>query len=53
LVDDAKKMQIECRISSLLEYFAEMQVFFCKDTTFFRKMQILGGICLAGPLENA
>ena len=24
-------MQIECRISSLLEYFAEMQLIFCKD----------------------
>ena len=24
-------MQIECRISSLLEYFAEMQLTFCKD----------------------
>ncbi len=26
-------MQIECRISSLLEYFAEMQLIFCKDNT--------------------
>ena len=24
-------MQIECRISSLLEYFAEMQLIFCSD----------------------
>ena len=24
-------MQIECRISSLLEYFTEMQLIFCKD----------------------
>ena len=31
----AKEMQIECIISSLLEYFAEMPLFFCKDNTFF------------------
>ena len=24
-------MQIECRISSLLVYFTEMQLIFCKD----------------------
>ena len=24
-------MQIECRISSLLEYYAEMQLILCKD----------------------
>ena len=28
----AKIMQIECRISSLLEYYAEMQLIFCKDS---------------------
>ena len=27
----AKIVQIECRISSLLEYYAEMQPIFCKD----------------------
>ncbi len=27
----AKIMQIECRISSLLEYYAEMQLILCKD----------------------
>ena len=29
-------MQIECRISSLLEYYAEMQLFFCKVTKLSR-----------------
>jgi len=41
LVDDAKKMQIECRISSLLEYFAEMQLFFCKENANERNESLL------------
>ena len=36
-------MQIECRISSLLEYYAEMQLILCKITLFFRKMQEIYG----------
>ena len=32
LFSSAKIVQIECRISSLLEYYAEMQPIFCKDT---------------------
>ena len=40
----AKKMQIECRISSLLEYFAEMQLFFCKENANERKESLLS-IC--------
>ena len=39
-------MQIECRISSLLEYYAEMQLILCKDIFFFRKMQGFIGKCL-------
>ena len=31
---DAKIVQIECRISSLLEYYAEMQPIFCKVIDF-------------------
>jgi len=42
-----KKMQIECRISSLLEYFAEMQLFFCKDNTFFGCLFKNGGNLLS------
>ncbi len=30
----AKKVQTECRILSLLEYYAEVQPFLCKDTLF-------------------
>ena len=32
----AKIVQTECRISSLLEYFAEVQPIFCKDTKIYR-----------------
>ena len=31
---NAKIVQIESRISSLLEYYAEMQPILCKDTSF-------------------
>ena len=31
-VYDAKKVQTECRTSSLLEYYAEMQPFLCKES---------------------
>ena len=37
-------MQIECRISSLLEYFAEMQLFFYKENANERKESLLS-IC--------
>ena len=32
IFSSAKIMQIECRISNLLEYSAEMQLIFCKDS---------------------
>jgi len=41
LVDAAKKMQIECRILSLLKYFAEMQLFFFKENANERNESLL------------
>ena len=41
LVDDAKNMQIECRILSLLKYFAEMQLFFFKENANERNESLL------------
>ena len=37
----AKIMQIECRISSLLEYYAEMQLILCKDYASERNESLL------------
>ena len=37
----AKILQIECRISSLLEYYAEMQLIFCKDFANERNESLL------------
>ena len=34
-------MQIECRISSLLEYYAEMQLILCKDYASERNENLL------------
>ena len=36
----AKIMQVECRISSLLEYYAEMPLILCKNTSFYVNLQI-------------
>ena len=37
----AKILQIECRISSLLEYYAEMQLIFCNDYANERNESLL------------
>ena len=36
----AKIMQIECRTTSLLDCYAEMQLILCKDTFFPHTIQI-------------
>ena len=38
----AKIMQTECRISSLLEYYAEVQLILCKDNPITFKHKIKG-----------